>query len=73
VTQFTFSLQRLPAVVARVGLSRSSIYAGVKNGTFPAPVRLGDGRAVAWDSRAIDRWIEERLTHVQEREGCNAR
>ena len=34
-------------VEARTGLSRSTIYARVKVGTFPAPVSLGP-RAVGW-------------------------
>jgi prophage regulatory protein len=54
------SLLRLPAVRARVGLCRSSIYARVANGTFPAPVSLG-ARAVAWDSRAVDAWVAEKI------------
>ena len=38
---------RLPAVKARTGLSRSTIYLRVSQGVFPAPVSLG-GRAVGW-------------------------
>ena len=53
-------LLRLPAVKARVGLCRSSIYQRVAEGTFPAPVSLG-ARAVAWDSRVIDAWIADRI------------
>lgn len=56
------SLLRLPAVKARVGLCRSSIYARVAEGTFPAPVSLG-ARAVAWDSRAVDAWIADRIAN----------
>lgn len=56
-------LIRLPEVKGRVGLSRSSIYLRISEGTFPAPVRLGEkAKSVAWDERAIDAWIEERLT-----------
>jgi prophage regulatory protein len=51
---------RLPAVQARVGLSKSSIYARVQQGEFPSPVALG-GRSVAWISAEIDAWIEERI------------
>lgn len=36
------SLLRLPAVKARTGLSRSSIYVKIARGTFPAPIQLGD-------------------------------
>ena len=54
-------LIRLPLVSDRTGLGKSSIYAGVKSRTFPAPVRLS-ARAVAWRESDIDRWISERMT-----------
>jgi prophage regulatory protein len=54
-------LTRIPGVMERCGLGRSSIYAGVKNGTFPAPVRLS-ARAVGWREEDIDRWVSERVT-----------
>ena len=38
---------RLSQVQARTGLSRSTIYMRVANGTFPQPVRLG-ARAIGW-------------------------
>ena len=53
-------LLRLPDVVERVGLQKSSIYDGVKHGTFPAPVKLSR-RAVCWPASAIDAWITERI------------
>jgi prophage regulatory protein len=54
------TILRLPAVKARTGLSRSTIYAYVASGDFPAPVSLGR-RAVGWDLAEIDSWIEARL------------
>lgn len=55
-------LERLPRVKARTGLSRSEIYRRIAANppTFPAPVKLGE-RASAWDSRAVDSWILERI------------
>lgn len=53
-------LLRLTHVEARTSLKKSSIYAGVKSRTFPAPVRLA-ARAVAWREEDIDRWIRERV------------
>lgn len=35
-------LLRLPKVIERTGLSRSSIYALITKGMFPAPVRIGE-------------------------------
>lgn len=62
-------LLRLPAVKARVGLCRSTIYGKVADGTFPAPVSLGP-RAVAWDSRAVDAWIAERIAEGSKAKGA---
>ena len=41
------TILRLPAVKARTGLSRSTIYQRVAEGNFPKPVNLGK-RAVGW-------------------------
>lgn len=54
------SVIRLPNVKARTGLSRSSIYAFIKEGTFPPPIPLGL-RSVGWLSSDIDAWIAERI------------
>jgi len=54
-------LLRLPAVEDRTGLKKTTIYAGMAAKTFPVPVRLTGGRAVAWREDEIDRWIAERV------------
>lgn len=56
----TSSFLRLPDVKKRVGLSRSSIYARVASGDFPAPVSLG-GRSIAWIDFEIQDWIDQRV------------
>ncbi|MFZ4604111.1 MAG: helix-turn-helix transcriptional regulator [Caulobacterales bacterium] len=48
-------LLRLPVVMRETGLSRSSIYAAIKDGAFPRPVRIGK-RAVAWRFDEIEAW-----------------
>jgi predicted DNA-binding transcriptional regulator AlpA len=53
-------LLRLPEVKAMTGLSKSSLYALVREGTFPAPVRLGP-RAVAWVKSEVRQWAVERV------------
>jgi prophage regulatory protein len=53
-------LLRLPAVMAIVGLQKSSIYEGVKRGTFPAPVKLSR-RAVCWPESHIASWVSARI------------
>lgn len=47
---------RLPAVMERTGLSRSTIYLRVNKGTFPAPLKIGI-RAIAWLQAEIDEWL----------------
>ena len=56
-------LLRRPEVEARTGLSRSSIYAFMKRGEFPQPVKLGT-RLVAWRESDISAWLESRETRV---------
>ena len=52
---------RLPQVKARIGMGRSWIYAAMKRGDFPAPVRLSI-RAVGWRVADVDAWIAGRQT-----------
>ena len=42
------------------GLSRSSIYAMVSDGTFPKQIKIGR-RAVAWVEADIDDWMLSRV------------
>ena len=44
----------------RTGLSRSTIYLRVYEGTFPKPVSLG-GRAVGWVDAEIQQWLERQI------------
>ena len=53
------ALIRRRQVEQLVQLSRSTIYAAVKAGTFPAPVRIGV-RAVAWRLSSVETWLEAR-------------
>lgn len=49
-------LERLPAVLRRVPISRSALYERVRAGTFPKPIPLGP-QTVAWIATEIDQWI----------------
>ena len=51
---------RLPEVLARTGLSRSTIYVRLDQGRFPRPVSLG-GRAVGWIESEVQEWIRQRI------------
>ncbi len=63
----TTNVLRLPAVKARCGLSRSTIYQRVADGHFPKPVNLG-ARAVGWLEAEIDAWLAAQV----ERSRANA-
>lgn len=52
---------RRPEVQTRTGLSRSTIYAMIAEGTFPKPIRLGK-RAVGWPESTISDWLESRAS-----------
>lgn len=54
------TLHRLDSVIKKTGTSRSFIYAGVKDGSFPKPVKIGK-RAVAWTDQSVDAWIDTKI------------
>ena len=51
---------RRKQVEVRTGLSRSTIYAMIRDGSFPAPVALG-AKAVGWLQNEVEEWITERI------------
>lgn len=53
------SLMRRPAVLAATGLSKSSLYAMMAEGRFPAPLKIST-RSVAWNARDVSAWIASR-------------
>jgi len=62
--QTTTRLLRKPAVLASVGFSNSELYRRIKEGSFPAPVKLGV-RAVAWRESDVDHWIKSLSQEVK--------
>ena len=56
---------RLAQVIDRTGLSRSTIYLGMKNNDFPKPINLGI-RCVGWPESEIDTWIFDRIQKSRE-------
>lgn len=60
---------RLLEVQRRVGLKKSAIYAGVKDGSFPKPIKLGTGPhcAVGWLEPEINAWLKTRIAERDQR------
>ena len=52
---------RLPTVKAITGLSRSTIYLRMSEGTFPEKISLGS-RAVGWIEIEAQDWLDERIS-----------
>ena len=55
----TTTIVRLPEVIAKTGLSRSTIYFQISKGNFPKGVPIGD-HARGWLNHEIEAWIEAR-------------
>lgn len=49
---------RLNTVLSRTGLSRSTIYRKIAEGTFPAQIRISVNGA-GWRESDINRWIKD--------------
>ncbi len=61
--QNTLRILRRKQVESRTGLSRSTIYARIAEGSFPRPIDLGGGRAVGWVEAEIDAWLQARIEY----------
>jgi prophage regulatory protein len=49
---------RLKTVLARTGLSRSTIYRKITEGTFPAQLKISSN-GTGWHESEINRWIAD--------------
>ncbi len=54
------SIERLPTVLRRLGVSRSTFYKLIQQGKFRAPVKLGP-RSVGWLTTDTDEFIAARV------------
>jgi prophage regulatory protein len=58
---------RLKTVLSRTGLSRSTIYRKINEGTFPAQIRISVNGA-GWHESDINRWIADPVSWRLKRE-----
>lgn len=59
------TILRLPAVKARIGLVRSSIYHLVAQGSFPRPIALGSP-SVGWLESEVDEWLAAQVARSRQ-------
>ena len=59
--------ERLPVVLARIGMSRAWVYKEMAAERFPKPIKIGS--CSAWYASQIDDWIEQ---HVASQHGVTA-
>jgi prophage regulatory protein len=53
-------LLRLPQVIERTALRRSTVYEMMRAGTFPKPVKL-NLRSNGWIENEISEWVDTRI------------
>jgi len=63
---------RLRTVLDRTGLSRTTIYRKITEGTFPPQVKIGI-HGVGWHESAINRWISDPAGYRSENDNPAAR
>ena len=54
-----------PEVEAITGLSRSSIYAKIDDGTFPKAIKLSE-RSVGWLEHEVQGWLKNRVAATRQ-------
>ncbi len=59
-TNFAPTILRRRQVEARTGLSRSTIYLRISQGSFPGSISLG-ARAVGWVDSEISDWLDRQI------------
>ncbi|MEO6214587.1 MAG: AlpA family phage regulatory protein [Sphingomonas sp.] len=62
---------RLKTVLARTGLSRSTLYRKMADGTFPDKVRISVHGA-GWHESAVNRWVADPVAYREDRAGGEA-
>jgi prophage regulatory protein len=57
---------RIRTVLARTGLSRSTLYRKMQAGVFPRQVRIAE-RRIGWRESAVNTWLEDPMSLEQGR------
>ena len=57
---------RMRTVLERTGLSRSTLYRKMRDGTFPKQVRISE-HCRGWRESAINRWIADPTVYTEKK------
>lgn len=57
MNEATDRILRIKVVLERTGLSRSTLYRKIENGTFPKQVRISI-RCAGWRESAVNAWMQ---------------
>ena len=57
---------RMRTVLERTGLSRSTLYRKMRDGTFPKRVRISE-HCCGWRKSAINRWIADPSAYTEKK------
>lgn len=55
---------RLPEVLGMVGMKKTAVYDKIKDGSFPAPLKLG--RMSGWLESDIQQWIGSQVSRCRD-------
>lgn len=55
---------RLRSVLDRTGLSRSTLYRKIQEGTFPRQIRIGI-RCAGWRESAVNEWLKNPMFYSE--------
>jgi prophage regulatory protein len=58
---------RLKAVLERTGLSRSTMYRKMQNGSFPKNIQISH-RCIGWRQSAVDAWMSSPMHYSADAE-----
>lgn len=56
-----YQVLRLRPVLAKTGLSKTTLYARIAEGQFPKPIPLGNAHIVGWLESEVDEWIAKQV------------
>ena len=62
MTEQPVRLLTFPEVISRVGLQKSWLYAAIKSGDFPSPLKSISARRTLFSSHDIERWLAEKTS-----------